>query len=74
MKQLVLFKPHTYMDTPQLREEFLKVQANQSLWTMENFTVQVPAINATNMARHHMGLAYVSFNLKKIDFSFKKIF
>lgn len=48
------------MDTPELREEFLKLQANDSMWTMQNMTVQVPAVNATNMARHHLGLAFVS--------------
>jgi len=58
-KQVIFFKSASYMDTSRLHEEFLKVQANQSLWSMQNLTVQIPAINATNMARHHLGLAHV---------------
>ncbi|CAL8110039.1 unnamed protein product [Orchesella dallaii] len=61
-KEVIFFKSASFLDTPRLHEEFLKVQANQSLWSMQNLTVQVPAINATNMARHHLGLAHMGVN------------
>ncbi|CAL8110109.1 unnamed protein product [Orchesella dallaii] len=50
-KQIILFKPHDFTSVTDMRRIVREMLNNESLWRMENVTVQMPMLNVTNLSQ-----------------------